>query len=351
MLLPSLLMPTPRQTHANLLRRAIALVAMIAVFVGASAALGQMTVGGEEFYAEGILVDNWNTDVQPGTSRRGGCGWLRCRHGCNLTHGCNLRSPRLLQCLQDQCMAHGLVLHERLTELAVETRLDYGDFYSRRGLALQGVGLGVAAIMANTSIDQQFQDWHDTHVKGETSDDLSGAFKWLGEGYITIPICAGAALLSVASVDTNEPIGAIGEWGGRCIRGYAVGGPSLLVLKYLLNGSRPEDEIGSTWRFFGDPRSGGAVSGHAFVGAMPFLTAARMTDNCILKAGFYTLSTLPAWSRINDRMHFLSQAMFGWWLAWVAVDVVHRTELFQNNFVVLPLASAEGAGIQAVWRW
>lgn len=240
-----------------------------------------------------------------------------------------------------------------LGEFVVEASCDYRRFYSRRGLVLQGCGLGMAAILANTPLDEGFQDWHDTAVKGRTSDDLAVAVKWLGEGRIAIPVCVGAALLSLSALPDDEPIGVVGQWGIRSLRGFAVGSPSLLAIQYLYcpNASRPEDGLGSRWRPFNDPYGSAAASGHSFIGAVPLLTAARMTDNGFLKTGFYALSTLPAWSRVNDRMHYLSQALLGWWLAWLAVEAVHETELAREDFAVLPLVASNTVGMHAVWRW
>ncbi|GHT13075.1 hypothetical protein FACS1894170_08630 [Planctomycetales bacterium] len=68
------------------------------------------------------------------------------------------------------------------------------------------------------------------------------------------------------------------------------------------------------------------ISGHAFIGAVPFMTAAQMTDRPVVKGLFYTMSTFCAWSRIKDDAHYLSQALLGWYLAYLSVRSVSETE-------------------------
>jgi hypothetical protein len=90
----------------------------------------------------------------------------------------------------------------------------------------------------------------------------------------------------------------------------------------VTGGSRPS-EGESYWRpFNGD----NGVSGHAFLGGVPFLTAARMTDDPYIKGALYFFSALPALSRINDDKHYASQAFLGWYLAWLSVRAVDAGE-------------------------
>ena len=79
--------------------------------------------------------------------------------------------------------------------------------------------------------------------------------------------------------------------------------------------------------------------------------AAKMADDPVLKIAFYTLSAMPAWARINDRRHYLSQAMLGWWFAYLAADVADRTERFQRNFILTPIMTGDAAGLQAACFW
>ncbi len=60
-------------------------------------------------------------------------------------------------------------------------------------------------------------------------------------------------------------------------RAYLVGAPAMLLMQNVTGGSRPEEmDHGSKWDPFHDDNG---VSGHAFMGAVPFLTLANMYDD------------------------------------------------------------------------
>ena len=137
--------------------------------------------------------------------------------------------------------------------------------------------------------------------------------KKFGEGDLMLPIFAGATL--VGPLLRPLPSGElVGESGSRCLRSVA-------------------------------------VSGHAFIGAIAFVNAAKMTDRVGLKLALYTFSVLPAWSRINDQRHYLSQAALGWWMAYLAASAVDETERFKRDFAVMPLATGDGLGMSIAYRW
>jgi membrane-associated phospholipid phosphatase len=213
------------------------------------------------------------------------------------------------------------------------------------------LGLGIAGVLANTPLDESFQDWYDERVHSSGSDDFSEAVRWLGDGRIMIPVFAGAALLDVHAKNLHESLTPVEAWGNRCLRSVVVGGPPVIGLKYLLNASRPNDEFTSRWRPFDNPYSQAAVSGHAFIGAVPFINAAMMTSEPELKIALYSASFLPAWSRINDRKHYLSQAVFGWWLAYLSAKAVNRTEILQRDWEILVQPMHEGLALHAASRF
>jgi len=120
----------------------------------------------------------------------------------------------------------------------------------------------------------------------------------------------------------------------------------MLAMQVVTGASRPgETDHGSLWAPFQDNNG---VSGHSFLGAVPFISAAKMTDNRFWKAAFYAGSTLAAFSRINDDDHYASQAMLGWWMAYVAATAVDDTE--QGNLTVFPLSMADGIGMGVEYR-
>ncbi len=139
-----------------------------------------------------------------------------------------------------------------------------------------------------------------------------------------------------------------GEFGCRTAREYLVEAPPVLLMQAMLGGSRPgETGVDSQWKPFDDNN---AVSGHAFIGAVPFITAAQMTENRALRSLFYLGSTCPAWSRVNDDAHYLSQVLLGWYMAYLACQCVTGTEEQQEPVCLIPLACPEFTGIGLVWQ-
>ena len=217
---------------------------------------------------------------------------------------------------------------------------DYRNFYSRRNLRNVAIGFGAAGIIANTNADQQVQTWYQKEVRDNDTDDASEMAELLGNGTLAIPLCVGAFVLG--KVSDAESIRTVGEWGDRSVRAFLVGGPFVVASQMATGGSRPKENRGSDWRPLDDNNG---VSGHAFVGAVPFLSAAKMTENEVLDAGLYLGSTLCAWSRLNDNKHFLSQSLLGWWLAYLAAGSVDRTEGEKDNVTLVPLAGQDMAGL------
>ena len=225
---------------------------------------------------------------------------------------------------------------------------DHANYYSRRSLGMLAIGVGVAAVVANTRLDETIQGNYQEDIRDLHTDEFSEAIhtpEVLGNGYITIPAFCGAALVGSWFEDT--PLGhESSEWGQRCLRTILVGGPPMLAMQVVTGASRPgETDDGSTWNPFQDNNG---VSGHSFMGAVPFISAAKMTKDPFWKATLYAGSTLAALSRINDDDHYASQAMLGWWMAYVAATVVDHTQ--QNRLTVIPLPMADGIGAGVEYR-
>ena len=224
---------------------------------------------------------------------------------------------------------------------------DYNEFYSSDRFTRMGIVFAGGAIMANTSIDQDFQNRNAGNI---FSVDDSYNIKTLGEGKYLIPLSLISAGIGHWLNDGTELSG-IGKWGERTARAYFVGGPTVLVTQLLTGVSRPsEDEKISDWKPFNDSNG---VSGHAFIGSVPFLTIAYMNkNNAVIKYSAYLASTLAALSRINDNQHYLSQAILGWYLGWESVDSVYSVESNKKNKVkILPIVGADRYGLQLSLRW
>jgi len=220
---------------------------------------------------------------------------------------------------------------------------DYQSFYSRKNIGDLALGIGAAGVLANTSIDGEIQGWIQGSLRNEDTDELSESIKLLGEGAVTIPFYGLAALVG----ETTEGHGwtsATGEWGKRSLRAVLVGAPPATFLQRAIGASRP-DEDDSLWRPFNDNNG---VSGHSFMGAVPFIAAARMTENPYLRYPLYLGSMLCGWSRINDDRHYFSQAALGWWIAYLSVSCGELDENKEKGIIIRPYPIAGGVGVIAV---
>ena len=222
---------------------------------------------------------------------------------------------------------------------------DFGNLYNQHNVKNFGVALLGAGVMANTTIDSKFQHWHAKQTLSGFSNELSEFSKVFGEGQYFIPVMITSAITYRfwQGKKGGLPECAFGEFTDRTMRGYFVGFPTLLTMQSVLGGDRPHD--GSDWKPF---QQNHGVSGHAFIGAVPFMTAAQMTDKPLVKGLCYTLSVLPAWSRVNDDAHYLSQAMLGWYLAYLSVRAVSQTENRTNlprGLTLFPVSEVGAVGI------
>ena len=228
------------------------------------------------------------------------------------------------------------------------------SFYQWETALNFSVALGLGATLANTAWDGNFQNWYQSHVRSSSENDWSRIFKVPGEGNCVIPAYFAASFVYRYLDEYWElEVGSgknLGEWASRSSRAILVGFPPLLFGQLAVGASRPgENPWGSQWRPFNDDNG---ISGHTFLGAIPFITAAQMTDRFWLKSLFYFGSTLPAWSRVNDNSHYLSQVILGWYLAYLSCRAVTRTENpnFGRGFTVFPLVSADTVGVGIMYR-
>jgi hypothetical protein len=225
---------------------------------------------------------------------------------------------------------------------------DYEHLYlSPSRLLHLGAAFGAGAIMANTDIDRLIQDWYQTHIRTDGGDHASEVAKAFGEGQYLIPISVAAALLG-DKLSSDTRTSPIGIWGERATRAYLTGSPAVLVTQWATGGSRPT-EGSSRWQPFQDNNG---VSGHAFIGAVPFLTAGRMCEeNPLARYLLYAASALPALSRVNDNAHYTSQAFLGWFLAWEATGAIAQANQSDRHVSLAPLMTGDACGLALCVRW
>ena len=228
-----------------------------------------------------------------------------------------------------------------------QVRSDHRNFYSQQSLAVAAAAFGGGAVMAHTDADEEIRQWYQDDVRSGKTDGIANVATHFGDGYLVVPTL-GAALLLGELADEQSHCSVVGDWADRSLRAALVGVPPLLVTQSLTGASRPgESSAESDWIPLHDNNG---VSGHAFMGAFPCITAAKMTDNSCEKAAWYFASTLPGWSRINDDAHYTSQVLLGWSLAYLACEAVDDTEQAQLDYRFTPVPIPDGAGIGIVFE-
>ncbi|NCA10879.1 phosphatase PAP2 family protein [bacterium] len=228
---------------------------------------------------------------------------------------------------------------------------DYRNFYSCDGLVCLTAAFGAGALMANTGFDTTMQAaWQRSVVPTDLGTFFTGC-KDIGEGRYALAVFGTAGLVGLAL--EGRPGGDIlGEWGSRSLRMFIVGAPPVYVTQLATGASRPSDlsSAGSQWKPFTDDNG---VSGHAFVGAIPFLAAADMVENPLAKGALYVCSTFVGFSRMTTDSHFPSQVFLGWYLAWASSRAVSGTEIhfagMEVSVVPLPMADLGGLAVESRW--
>jgi len=209
---------------------------------------------------------------------------------------------------------------------------DFGNFYLDRGnLTKLGIGVGVAAVFANTEMDQYIRDKYQSSTRSHVTDQATKIFNISGTelALIAVPVYVGTY---GAGLWLHNPT--MVEWARKSVRATVVGGPALVFLAVATGGDRPTDGD-SHWNPFQNTHG---VSGHTYIGAVPFITAAKMSGKTYQKAIFYGLSTFPGLARINDDEHYFSQVALGWFLAYLSCAVVEKGTDRQEGRVHVQLA-------------
>lgn len=220
---------------------------------------------------------------------------------------------------------------------------DYKNFYLSENLVDVGIAIAVAAPIANTHADQGIRNWYQRGAgngQSRGADETAKVFKQFGEYKYAIP--AYVALSFGGNLFSDSPaLAAVGEFGDCSLRALAVGAPAVGILQVGLGADRPFTQD-SHWHPF---RSSHGASGHAFVGAVPFLTAASMTENRALQALLFAGSFGTAWSRIHTDDHYFSQVLLGWSIAYLSVQSVNQTECQNCRFRIVPVEIPKGVGL------
>eukprot|EP01047_Picozoa_sp_COSAG01_P013308 COSAG01_NODE_621_length_14780_cov_1056.278591_3_plen_256_part_00 len=216
-------------------------------------------------------------------------------------------------------------------------------FYTPAKAQAFATAFSIGYLMANSDMDENLSRFYQKNIRSEKIDRVSRYEKYLGEGEIMIPLFF---VLSHYDGFGKEPQ----FWASQTFKAYVVGAPLLLLSQRLTGASRPgENKHGSKWRFLKDANG---VSGHAFMGSVPFLALAKQSNHGLTKNLAYLFSFACAHSRVNDNDHYVSQALLGWFIAFHAVDAVYRSSASQNSSSLDRLAvSSFGDRIQFTYAF
>lgn len=203
----------------------------------------------------------------------------------------------------------------RSRPLLVGTGAHWRRNYSRRAFLRLGAAGAAAAALAYSGADEAVDRLHGRAVKSPASDALGRAVKPWGERPWFL------LWLGMAAVDAWVRTSGLSRWGRRNFEAMTVGLPLLWTVQRGLGGDRPSaQDPDPRWHPL---RTDKAASGHAFMGAVPWLNLARAAGRPLPRSLATLGSTLTGWSRLNDRHHYLSQVLLGWTIAWNAVDAVN----------------------------
>ena len=166
----------------------------------------------------------------------------------------------------------GAWCNEVLTTTWQDALRDYSNYYTRDTMVEFIVILAPAAVFANTDWDAEVATYYQEHIRSPYTNRAANFVRPLGNGFYTIPVYVSAKLLG-EYLDDLPGMGLLGEWGDRTTRALLVGAPPLLAVQSDLAGGRPSIYLDdSYWRPFRDSHG---ASGHAFMGAVPFLYLGR----------------------------------------------------------------------------
>lgn len=212
---------------------------------------------------------------------------------------------------------------------------DYSGYYSPENLPYVGGVLLTAGIMANTHFDRSFEQYWQTKIRSEGTDEFFKPYQTVG--YLHYKKSYLGAIFLGYCLEHWQDSSYLGyiiyNWGYRSFRAMLIVGPQVTFLRSILGGGRPNGYpySNSKWRLFVQSRP--SCSGHTFNGALPFISAGMMFDNPVIRYSLYAISTLPGLARINNNKHYFSQVFLGWALAFLAVKNIDESDKECNAFV------------------
>lgn len=195
------------------------------------------------------------------------------------------------------------------------------NYASRRTFLRLGGAVAGAAVLAYSGLDRAVEGFHTGTLRNGATDAVARTVYHGGQRWWFLN------WFMVGAVDAWLRTNAFTRWGRKNFEAMVVGLPTLWTLQRGLGANRPSDpDPDPRWKPMADDN---AASGHAFIGAIPWLNLARRLPQPALARLATAASVLTGWSRINDRKHYLSQVILGWTIAYnatLAVDDGRTTD-------------------------
>ena len=117
----------------------------------------------------------------------------------------------------------------------------------------------------------------------------------------------------------------------------------------ITGGSRPrENDESSEWHPIQDNNG---INGHAFMGSLQLITAAKMAEKSGYKLLFYAGSATAPLSRVNDNTYYPSQVALGWWMAYLTASAIDATDNPNARWRFYPYSTGDGSGMMAEFRY
>lgn len=175
----------------------------------------------------------------------------------------------------------------------------------------------VGAIGAASLADRGLNGWIQDH-RSSNSDAVARFFRNGGEPEVVFGIPGG---ILVAGVVSGRP--ALRRSGGRVLASVVVAGLTNVAIKRLTGRLRPaETSDPFLFKPFSDHDS--FASGHATMAFALATSLSHEIGNRWATAALYTFATGTAWSRMNDRRHWLSDVLAGAAVGFTAAKIIAR---------------------------
>ncbi len=258
---------------------------------------------------------------------------------------------KLSYCEESACMLEPACKSPSAYQAAINLKndvlCDFSIYFGKENLQDLGLMFVAIATMANTEVDYAISHRWKKGIHSQFSDnffktpDKIGSFNYVATYLGT---------MALGHCQSDSEMGyTLYTWGYRSLRTLLLVGVQDPFYGWFIGNGRPYDgKHTSRWKLF---KKGGEAgcSGHSFNGAVPFMTAAMMSNSIPLKVGFYGLALLPGLARINKQSHYTSQVLLSWTIAYLAARSVDCSEEARNccAFSTCVIPSKDGGCIQA----